>query len=503
MIGDNMLGEKELKEIVSIGILLTTEKNKKNLLNMLLTKAMSISNCDAGTLYLYEDDVLKFNIMKTITQNVSRGVDDDGVELPPVPMKDENVCAYSAIHREFINIPDVYDSERFDFSGPKKYDAITGYRTVSMLVIPLEDSEGILVGVLQLINKQGENGEIIPFTGEDEFLIRSIGSMAAVSMSSMLYVEEIKEQLHSFVSAFSTAVDERTPYNGAHTRKVAVYTSILAEYINKMHGMGLCEEYFDDNRKEQLILAAALHDIGKMITPLEVMNKETRMDGKMERVESRYQLLQAYYEIDMLKGRISKEKGEEEKKYLEESLAFIYSVNTSGFLQDEELERIEEIASKTYVTEQGEEIPYLTKEEKCALSIRKGTLTDEERMIMQDHVVMTSKILEKVHFNVRYCNVARFAAAHHELLDGSGYPNHLSGDELELEVRMLAVADVYDALTCKDRPYKVPIPRPKAFAILHSMAEEGKLEERLVAWLEEALMNIDDAMIERRVEVGF
>lgn len=498
-----MLGERELKEIVAMGIDLTTEKDKKRLLNKLLTMAMNISNCDAGTLYLYEDEVLKFNIMKTLSQNVNKGVDDEITDIPPVNMKEENVCAYSAMHRDLVNIPNVYNSERFDFSGPKRYDAITGYQTQSMLVIPMEDSEDVLVGVLQLINKQDENGEIIPFTRDDEFLIRSIGSMAAVSMSSMLYVEEIKAQLHSFVSAFATAVDERTPYNGSHTRKVAVYTEILADYINQMHKKGMCEEYFDENRKEQLILAAALHDIGKMITPLEVMNKETRMAGKMQQVESRFQLLKAYYEIDMLKGRISKEEYGEKQQYLEAAFAFIQEVNTCGFLPDEKMARVKEIAARTYITEQGETISYLTKEEETALCIRKGTLTDEERDIMQDHVVMTGKILEKVHFNVRYSNVARFASAHHEMLDGSGYPNHLSGEQLELEVRILAIADIFDALTCKDRPYKVPIPRPKAFAILRSMAEEGKLEERLVTWLEEALVNIDDANIDRRVTSDF
>lgn len=494
-----MLGKKELKEVVKIGIDLTTEKDKNRLLEKMLVQAMKISNCDAGTMYLYQNNTLVFKNMKTLSQNVSKGEKGEPIDLPPVALVEGNVCAYAAIHRELINIPDVYHSERFDFSGPKRYDAITGYRTGSMLVIPMEDAEGVLMGVLQLMNKLDESGGVIPFGKDDEFAILSLGSMMAVSLSGMIYIEEIKKQLHSFVSAFATAVDERTPYNGSHTKKVTVYAGILADYINEMHKQGKCEEYFDDNRKEQLVLAAALHDIGKMIIPLEVMNKESRLAAGMERVVDRFHLLQAYYERDMYKGRITQEENEKVRQYLEEALDFIRSVNTAGFLPDEKIEKIKEIASRGYLKENGEMLPFLTEEEEKCLCIRKGTLTEEERKIMESHVVMTAKILDKVHFNVRYENVARFAASHHELLNGSGYPNHISGEALELETRMLAVVDVYDALTSKDRPYKVPIPKQKAFGILHSMVEEGKMEERLVTWLEEALQDVDDAEIERRV----
>ena len=220
-------------------------------------------------------------------------------------VKEENVCAYSAIHNELINIEDVYHSERFDFSGPKKYDAITGYRTKSMIVIPMADAEGELVGVLQLMNSKDKDGNVIPFTLDAEFVLRSMSSQAAVSVSNMKYMEEIKTQLHSFVSAFATAVDERTPYNGSHTRKVTVYAGILADYINQKHQQGMCEEYFDENRREQLVLAAALHDIGKMIVPLGVMNKETRVAGNIYKIEDRFKLLKAYYELDMYKENAS------------------------------------------------------------------------------------------------------------------------------------------------------------------------------------------------------
>ena len=241
----------------------------------------------------------------------------------------------------------------------------------------------------------------------------------------MKYIEEIKKQLRSFVSAFATAVDERTPYNGSHTRKVAVYAVILADYINKMYEQGECEEFFDDNRKDQLHLSAALHDIGKMIVPLSVMNKATRLDGGLVKIEERFKLLKAYYEIDSLKGKISKEDFEERENYLSESLQFIAEIDNAGFLPDEKLARVSEIAANIYESEDGTQIPYLTDAEKDCLSIRKGTLTQEEREIMESHVVMTHKILNKVHFSKNYSKVNLFASTHHEALNGSGYPNHL------------------------------------------------------------------------------
>ena len=194
-----MLNRADLHEIVAIGSELTTERDKGLLLEKLLVEAMKISACDAGTLYTFEKGRLTFHIMKTLSQNVNRTRKE--ITLPPVELHEENVCAYSAIHRELINIPDVYHSDRFDFSGPKRYDAMTGYRTTSMLVVPLEDSEQKLIGVLQLINKQDGSGEIIPFTEDDEFSLQSLGSMTAVSLANMIYSELIKDSSKTF-SAF-------------------------------------------------------------------------------------------------------------------------------------------------------------------------------------------------------------------------------------------------------------------------------------------------------------
>lgn len=480
---------QDFKDILNVGIQLTVEKDGNKLLNTIVDKGMQITNCDASTLYLYEDNVLKFRIMRTISQNVCRGVDGEPItDIPPVPFKEENVCAYTAIHRKVVNIEDVYHSEEFDFSGPKRYDAMTGFRTQSMLVIPVENNTGDLIGVLQMMNAQDENGNVIPFDPQYEIIIRSLGSLAAIELSNIQYVEEIKEQLHSFVEAMATAIDERTPYNGSHTRKVAEYATILAKKINEKYEAGECEEAFDDERLEKLQLAALLHDIGKMIVPRSVMNRATRMDRDMAALEDRLALLTCYYEIDALKGKITTEEYEEKAALLKDILEFVHRIDNVGFLQQEDFDRVQEIAKMYYEKEDGERVYYITERERVCLSVRKGTLTDEDRAIMESHVTMTAKILSKVHFNKNYIDVPRWAAEHHEYLNGSGYPNHINGEQLDTETRILAIADIYDALTASDRPYKPPMPKAKACAILHSMVEEGKLEGRFVDWLEEAVM---------------
>lgn len=480
------LGYEDFEKILNIGIEMSTEQNRNRLLASILESGMEITHCDASTLYLYHEESLTFKIMKTLSLGISRGENGETIDdIPPVPLKEENICAYAAIHREIINIPDVYHSQKFDFSGPKNYDRMTGYRTQSMLVLPVENHEGELIGVLQLMNAQDEAGNVIAFDEAYHIIIRSLASLAAITLTNLQYMEEIKEQLHSFVQAMATAIDERTPYNGSHTRKVAQYSEMLARHINEKHDMGECEYYFDENRLEQLLLAALLHDIGKMIVPLSVMNRATRLDKDIERVDARFKLLHAYYEIDYLKGRLSKDEFETHTQELEEMLQFIHEINSVGFLDDENYEKVLQIASKVYIREDGTKVPYITDFEKDCLTIRKGTLTEEARKIMESHVEMTAKILKKVHFNKNYQKVPKWAASHHEFLDGSGYPNHLTAKELDLETRILTVADIYDALTASDRPYKKPLPKETAINILRNMAKEGKVEAQLVEWLNE------------------
>lgn len=479
---------KDFEKIMNIGIELSTENDRNKLLAGILQKGMEITNCDGATLYLYQDEKLIFKIMKTISLGISRGEDGSEIDnMPPVPFKEGNVCAYTAIHRDIVNIADVYNSDKFDFSGPKNYDAITGYRTQSMLVIPLETNDGTLLGVLQMINAQDENGVVIPFEQEYEMVIRSLGSLTAIALTNIRLLAEMKRQLHSFVEAMATAIDERTPYNGSHTRKVAEYALLLADKINEKQDNGEIEEFFDEDRKEKLELAALLHDIGKMIIPRSVMNRATRLDQDMKQVEDRFEILRGYYKIDCLLGKITEEEYEQKKFILNDGMDFIHRIDSAGFLPDDDYNKVQELAGMSYTKDNGEVVPFLTERERECLSVRKGTLTDDMRKLMENHVVMTSKILSKVYFNQNYINVPKWAGEHHEFLNGTGYPNHLKADELDIEARILTVTDIYDALTSRDRPYKKPMPKDKAISILKSMVEEGKVEGRLVEWLDEAV----------------
>ena len=478
---------EDFEKIMDIGISLSTERDRNRLLMTILDKGMEITNCDASTLYLYENDGLRFKFMKTLSQGVSRGLDGEMIDLPPVPMKEENVCSYAAIHREVVNISDVYTSSQFDFSGPRQYDSLTGYRTKSLLVVPLANNENELIGVLQLINAMDEEGNATAFNEEYEIIIRALGAMAAIELTNLSYVEALKTQIYSFVEALTTALEKRTPYNALHTRNVEKYASLLADYITELHNEGKCEKTFEPERKEQLMLAALIHDIGKMVVPLSIMNKATRLDTRLEKVDDRFALLKALYEIDMLRGRIAREEYEVAVKDLESEISFIHEMDVSDRVSDEDCEHIRRLAGKQHVSEDGSALAYLTEKEAECLSIRSGTLTVQERKEMENHVVMTSRILEKVQFYKGFSMVPKWVGAHHEYLDGSGYPNGLKGDELDLETRLLTVVDIYDALVATDRPYKQPISREKAIQILKDMAKKGKVDLQLVEWLDEAL----------------
>lgn len=478
---------EDFEKIMDIGISLSTERDRNRLLMTILDKGMEITNCDASTLYLYENDGLRFKFMKTLSQGVSRGLDGEMIDLPPVPMKEENVCSYAAIQREVVNIPDVYTSSRFDFSGPRQYDNLTGYRTQSQLVVPLANNENELIGVLQLINAMDEEGNVIAFNEEYEIIIRALGAMAAIELTNLSYVEALKTQIYSFVEALTTALEKRTPYNALHTRNVEKYASLLADYITELHKEGKCEKTFEPERKEQLMLAALIHDIGKMVVPLSIMNKATRLDTRLEKVDDRFALLKALYEIDMLRGRITREEYEAAVKDLESEISFIHEMDVCDRVSDEDCEHIRRLAGKQHVGEDGLALPYLTEKEAECLSIRSGTLTVQERREMENHVVMTSRILEKVQFYKGFSMVPKWVGAHHEYLDGSGYPNGLKDDALDLETRLLTVVDIYDALVATDRPYKQPISREKAIQILKDMAGKGKVDLQLVEWLGEAL----------------
>lgn len=474
------------EKILEIGIQLAAEHDYDKLLSAIIDCAMELTDCDGGTLYLYEDDQLKFSIMKNQSMGINRNR-MGGAQYPPVPMDEKSVCAYAAIHRQLLNIDDAYDCDEFDFSGPREYDKLTGYRTKSILVFPLVNHQDKLVGVVQLINALDEQGQVIPFEEECEKVVKSLGSQAAVAVSNMRFVQEIEQLIVSISQVFTDAIDARIPYNYYHSRNVHMYVRIMIDHINRLHILGRTDHFFGAAEREELLMAALMHDIGKLVIPNEIINKETRLSHRLEPVKEHFAHLIALFYIDYLEGRIDREKWAEVKDCLEDAKNRVDELNSKDALTDEDVAYVKRLAARTYTDARGEVIPFLASEDKECLTIRTGNLNHAEREMIRSHVEYTVRYLQKMKFDSRYPHSIEWAGAHHEFLDGSGYPNGLKGDQIPFEARILAVVDVFEALTSPDRPYKKPMDQEKAVEVLNRMADEGKIDREVLNLFLEAL----------------
>ncbi|MBO4331504.1 MAG: GAF domain-containing protein [Oscillospiraceae bacterium] len=476
------MNEEQMRRVIGISLDLSAERDREKLLSKILDTAMDITACDAGTLYLLEDDGLHFVRMVTRSMSVRQGGHGDPITLPPVPLEPEYVCSRAVLTGRTINLPDVRSDGRFDFSGTLRYDKMTGYTTKTMLVVPMSDDRGEIIGVAQLINAQDAEGSVIPFDSGMEVAVRALASQAAVSIVNMRYSEQIVSLLDSLVGALSEAIDERTPYNANHTRNMVRYASAFADWLSDSGN----EWRFEGDRRRSLLLSVWLHDVGKMVVPLEVMNKETRLGPRLGDVLGRLRIIGLLARLREAEGAVTAEEAEKLGLRLKEAAELIEKANSAGCLPDETIEEIEKLARESYTDENGLEHPWLNAEEAEALSVRKGTLTAKERGIMENHAAATAKILSRVAFPARYAEVPFWAAAHHELLNGEGYPKGLKGDEIPREVRLLTVLDVFDALTARDRPYKQPMPAEKAFAVLEDMAMKGTVDGEILALFEQS-----------------
>ena len=487
---ENVYIDETIKRLLDIGIALTAEKDYNKLLEKIITEARNITNADGGTLYLLEHDELHYKILQTKSMNLYRGMDGEKIDIPPVEMVHSNVSAYCAITKQVVNIPDVYHSELFDFSGPKQFDEATGYVTKSILVIPLINRGDNVIGVLQLINSLDENNEPVPFEKHIEIIVASLASQAGIAIENMRYVEEIKHFFESFVQVMATAIDERTPYNASHSKNIARLIDKFANYLNSRKE-GIYEDvFFDTDKIDELVTTAWLHDIGKIAVPIEVLDKPTRLGEQADRLMLRLDLIEARVKLNYLEKANSLSPDDRDKKYLEnqwrkehqylkEARAFIAEVNRpSTFIDEKKLKKLNEIKNKKF---DGIHEEIITDQEMENLCVRNGTLTEQERTLIENHVRVTERILSKMTFPDHLKHVPDWAAKHHEFLDGSGYCKGCGKKSLPLEVRMLTILDIYDALTAVDRPYKAGMDKEKAFLILERMADEGKLDKELVS----------------------
>ncbi|HJA70957.1 MAG TPA: GAF domain-containing protein [Candidatus Lachnoclostridium stercoravium] len=474
--------EENIRKILEIGISLSSEKDFNRLLEKILIRVMELTNCDAGTLYLRSEDTLRFKIMRNNTLRIFMGGDGREPDLPPVKLSGENVCAKALLDGRTIRIKDVRTEPDHDFSGPARYDSITGYHTQSMLVVPMKDRADESIGVLQLLNAVGKDGQICEFSEDVVMAVESVASQAAIAIQNMNYLQDIKGLLNSFVSVMSSAIDERTPYNGTHAKHMSEYGERFIDYINRESLENGGEEVFSSARREELLMTIWLHDIGKLVTPVEIMNKNTRLT-KEQRIELLHRLedIRLLAKIETLEGKCTRDDYQETVKRTREVEKLAAEADTAECVDDELTERLDKAKELFYIDENNEKRPWITEEEYQLLTIRKGTLSPEERAVMQDHVVITDKLLSQIKFTKDLSHVREWAASHHERLDGSGYPKGLKGDQVPYEVRILAILDIFDALVAKDRPYKKGMPAEKAIVILTEMADiEGKLDAGLV-----------------------
>ena len=491
--------QDQIKHLIQIGVALSGEKNINRLLEIVVEEARELTNADAGTLYIMSDDEteLHFAIVQNISLDVRMGGTGGKMTWPPVKLinadgtpNHANVSAYVAISGEAVNIDDVYDAKGYNFEGTKKFDKNTGYRSKSMLVVPLRNYENDIIGVLQLLNAlDPATGEVINFSPEYKDIILSLASQAAVTLSNSRLIHDLENLLESFVKTIATAIDEKSPYIGDHIRRVAELTMSIANKINETQQGPFAAVKFSNDQLQELRMAAWLHDVGKITTPEHVVDKATKLQAVHDRihdVKTRMELIKRDY-LPATQSEINKDKhaeetavkADEEIKALDDEYQFLLEVNKGGeFLNDEMIARIKKIA-KRKLNADGQNKPLLSEEEVYNLCIRQGTLTEEERKIINNHVLVTQKILSQLPFPKKLRHVADYAAAHHEKIDGTGYPLGLKGEQLSLQSRILAIADVFEALTAKDRPYKKGKGLAEALKIMEDMAKNQHIDADL------------------------
>lgn len=489
-----------IHELVKIGLALSAEKNLDRLLEMIVSEARRFTHADGGTLYIKKDkeDLLAFSIVQNETLNVRMGGTGKQITWSPVALvntdgskNERNVSAYCAISGTAVNIADVYDAEGFDFQGTKDFDKTTGYRSKSMLVIPLRDHEDEVIGVLQLLNaRERETGEVVPFPANEVEIITSLASTAAIAITNVRLIQGLEDLLHSFVKSIASAIDEKSPYTAGHILRVAGLTESMVDALSRADNGPFASISFSAEEKAEIRLAAWMHDVGKISTPEHVVDKSTKLETIFDRIElirHKLEIVKRDIEIASLQKQLAASgiasgndpRLAEELTAMDEDFRFLERVNVGGeFLDDRSVARIEELGKRSYSI-CGKDVPLLTENEIENLTIRKGTLTEAERIIINNHVSVTIKMLESLPFPKKLHNVPLFAGMHHEKLDGTGYPRGLVADDIILKGRILAVADVFEALTAADRPYKEGKKLSEAMRILGFMVKDRHLDPEL------------------------
>ncbi len=478
---------------------LASKHHLASLLDCIVTEAMQLTRADGGTLYLKDDDEdgarLRFAVVRTDSLGIQiNSYEGDDVPMQPIPLyrdgepNHHNVASHAALTRKRVVVDDAYTVDEFDFSGTKKFDESTGYRSQSFLTQPLLDHQGDVIGVLQLLNAQDEHGRVGSFPTDAMPQIEALGKYAAISLNNQILIHAHKQLLDSFIKALASIIDVRSKHTSLHCQRIPELTELIAR--------AACEDktgYFrdfdlDEDEWYELSVAAWLHDCGKLATPDYVVDKSTKLemiwDG-IDAVKTRFAALKAQTETRYLRrmlepgadrNRLQREL-DAELATLDDDCAFLVKANTGGeFMKPEDQERVRALSQVKWVNNQGEEVALLSDEEVHNLCISRGTLNDEERSIINRHIDITIDILEALPFPRNLRRVPEYAGGHHEKMNGKGFPRGLTRDQMSIPARMMGVADIFEALTAKERPYKKPMPLSQAFSILRKMRDDEHID---------------------------
>lgn len=494
-----------LKELTDIGIALSAEKDHSRLLEIILLKAMEITKADGGTLYTRtEDNRLTFEILVNRSLGIHRGgTSGEEIKFYPLALYDAEgkpnrtmVAAWAAISGETVNIEDAYASHDFDFSGTRNFDQKTGYRSKSFLTVPLRNHENEIIGVLQLINAhQTGSGAVVPFSALDQRFVESLASQAAVTITNRSLIDAQKKLFDALIQLVANAVDEKSPYTAGHCRRVPVLTNLLADAACRTTSGPLRDFTMTEVEMYELEVAAWLHDCGKITTPEYVVDKGTKLETIFDRihiVDARFEVLKRDAEIAALQRRLRSLGADPEAllrddaelsaalSHLNDDRDFIRRSNIGGEqIAEEQRNRIEKIARYQWAGSEGVAEPLLSREEIENLQIGRGTLSVREREIINNHVAVTIKMLESLPYPKHLRRVPEFAGGHHEKMDGTGYPHGLLRHQMSIPARMVAIADVFEALTANDRPYKKAMPLSQSLKILGRMKLENHIDADL------------------------
>ena len=496
-----------LEQLNAIGASLSAERDINRLLESILAAAKTITRADGGTLYrVTEERTLRFEIVRTTSLSYYLG-GTTGTPVPFYPIhlmgKDGKpnhgmVAAYAALTGKTVNIPDAYTADGFDFSGTRNFDKKTGYRSKSFLTVPMKNHENEIIGVLQLINASDpRSGDIVPFSPSDQRLAESLASQAAVALTNRMLIIQLEELFESFINLMNTAIDEKSPYTGGHCQRVPQLTMMLAEAVNDMGEGPLAAFSMNDKDRYELKIAGLLHDCGKVTTPVHVVDKATKLEAICDRihlVDTRFEILKRDAEIELLKekallvahGALRAEhdaadaRHRERIRRLDDDRAFLRASNIGGeAMRESDQERVRAIAKYRWTDISGHEANFLSEDELKNLTIRAGTLTGDERQIINHHIVATIKMLEALPWPKHLKNVPEYAGGHHERMDGKGYPKGLMRDQMSVQARVMGIADIFEALTAKDRPYKKGKTLSESLEILGRFRLNGHIDPDL------------------------